>query len=189
MIAHGIAVHLGVFLNGKDESKYLELTPVEVDELVKALSLALRSPDLNVSVFGIRTSTREVLCELDLSITLDSNMALLLKSDVYDSIPIMLRVDDEDTLEAAISLVWTIATSRHHEIAMDMPVQQKLSVAIPILKELSNNKTSVSKMAEYAFLSLQPDLLSGMYILYDTYEVKLIKYRGQKSIWGNNTKF
>lgn len=157
MTAQGIAVHLGVFLSG-DELKELALTPMEINELVKALGLALGSPDLSVNVFGVRISAREILSLLDLSTVVDSNLALLLKSDVLNFILSTLIMDDKDTVEAAISFVWTIAITTHRVNGSPSDLQEQLSLACPILKQLSTSKTSFSNLAECAFLSLQPDL-------------------------------
>ena len=154
--AHSIAVHLGAFLS-RDELEKLAFTPVEMDELVKALGQAIRSPNLSVNVFDVRISAGEILSELDLSLVVDTNLALLLKSDIFSFILSMLEVEDEDTMEAAINIVWSISVACHHE-----PSSEQLSVATPILKQLSTNKSSISNLAEYALLSLRPDLHAGM---------------------------
>ncbi len=165
MTAHSVAVYSGVFLR-EGEQKKLALTPTEVRKLVKALGLALRSPNLSASVFGLRISAREILSQLDLSMVVDSNLALLLKTEFLSIISSALKVDDKDSLEAAISFVWTISVSSHHDvnIAMDAPLrdlQQQLLVTKPILKELSASESMISDLADYAYLSLQTDLHSG----------------------------
>lgn len=163
MTAHGIAVHLGVLLSG-DRLKELVLTPQEINELIRALGIALRSPDLNVNVFGMRISAKEIFSEMDLSMIVENNQELFLKSDVVGCIPSALNVGDEETLEAAISFVWTTVIASH-QMAMDRPSsgegQLQLSAVSPILEQLSTNNTSVSKLAEYTLLSYQPDLHMG----------------------------
>ena len=161
MTAHGIAVHLGALLSGA-ELDYLALTPVEVNELIEALGHALASPDLNASIFGIRMSAKEILLEMNLSMAVSSNRALLLKSsNCLNFILLALKVADTDTLEATVSFVWTIAIASQ-ELKKESPcsdLQLQLSKALPNLEQLSKtNNTRISKMAEYAFLSLQPDL-------------------------------
>ena len=55
MTTHGIAVNLGMFLS-EDKLNELALSPIEINELIKALRLALGRPDLTTDVFGIRIS-------------------------------------------------------------------------------------------------------------------------------------
>ena len=159
MTAHGIAVHLSVFLS-EDKLKELALTSVEINKLVDALGHSLESPDLTVGVFDIKISAREILSELDLSMAVKSNVKLLLKSNILNYIPSALKVDDSDTQEAAISFVWTITITSRNEITMNDDFQQQLLVASSILKQLSISNISVSS---YALLSFQPDIHTGKF--------------------------
>ena len=152
--AHGIAVHLGVLLS-EDNLKELVLTPMEINELIKALGIALKNPDLSVNVFGIRISAREIISEMDLSMVVENNQALLLRSEVHNFILSAFNIGNEDTVEAAIYFFWTIVIASHQ---MTVDLQEQFSVASPILEKLSTNNTSISKLAKYVLLSLQPDL-------------------------------
>ena len=76
----------------------------------------------------------------------------------------MLKFHDEDTMEAAISFIWTIAIATCNNTEINEPssdFQQQLSLASPILKQLSTNKAAFSKLAECALLSLQLELLTS----------------------------
>lgn len=156
MTAHGIAVHLSAFLSGNKQE--LALTSAEINELVKALGHSLESSDYTAVVFDIGISAREILSELELSMAVDTNVQLIIKSDILNFIPSALTICDKETLEAAISFVWTIAIASRTEIAMNSNLQQ---VASPFLTQLSSQKSSFSRLAECALLSFQPDVHTG----------------------------
>ena len=156
MTAHGVAVHLGVF-SSPEILKVLELTQVEINELVKALGHAIISPTLNVNVFSMTISAKEILSELNLSMVVKSNLKLLLKTNIFDFLPVTLKVNDTMTLEAAIYFILTIAIAiRNNEI--DLATSEQLS---SVLKSLSVNNTSISNLTECAIISLKRDLLTG----------------------------
>ena len=162
MAAHAVAVHLGIFLSGDDISK-LSLTQTEVDELVKTLKAAIGNTKLTSNVFGVSISAEEILSQLDLSLVAESNLSLLLESDVLNIIPSILKVDHVDTVKAAISFIWTITS---HVIIMDgvsSELQLQLLMACPSLENISTTKNMNSDLAECTLLALQPDLLKGKY--------------------------
>ena len=160
MTSHRVAVHLSVSLSEDDLHK-LALTPEEVKELVTALRQASANPDLTASVFNVCLSAREILVELDLSMGVECNMALILQSDVHNVIPSILTIDDGETLEAAISFVWTVAVASRDNTLVN---GGHLSTASEILAHLSTSESATSKLAEFAFLSLQPDLCTSKYL-------------------------
>ena len=189
MTSHGVAVCLSVLLSEDDLHK-LALTPEEVKELVTALRHASANPDLTASVFNVCLSAREILVELDLSMAVKCNMALILQSDVHNVIPSILAIDDGETLEAAISFVWTVAVASRDNTLASGGLQEHLSTASEILAHLSTSESATSKLAEFAFLSLQPDLSTSKF--YTDVECKKIQciltilWRGLQLSWSNS---
>ena len=162
MMSRSIAFEIGPYID-KGSLDLLCLSEEDADELIRALSSALRHPELTVTTFSVSLTLKELINEIDHSLIHPSNCSLLLDKGILNSLPLLLKLrDNKAILRSALTLFWHLSV---HHVTKCSPLHTRgLKDNALAIKELCNGPSG-DCIAKCIHLSLCPEDYSGEYFL------------------------